>query len=247
MRNFIFSAFIILFLSSCDSKTTLMNNLSEKDANDIIAELKKHDISTDKYQEKDGVTISIGNDNIENAVNILNIAGLPKKTKESFGEVFAKKGIISTPTEERARYVYALSQEVENTIAQIDGVVVARVHIVLPENIPPKNKLIPASAAVFIKYNNTLDPDAVEAKVKKLVEASIPGLSDQNPERVKVVFFPYHEIKIIDEIIKVGPFEMKPYSYKLSVRFFYAFCSLFIIVILFFFIKKKRVNSKVGL
>ena len=46
--------------------------------------------------------------------------------------------------------MHALAQDLSATISRIDGVVVARVHIVLPDNNPFAEKVKPSSAAVFI-------------------------------------------------------------------------------------------------
>jgi type III secretion protein J len=48
------------------------------------------------------------------------------------GKVFKREGFVSSPLEERARLVHAMSQEIANTINNIDGVVTARVHLVVP-------------------------------------------------------------------------------------------------------------------
>ncbi len=117
--------------------------------------------------DKTGVSVRVASENIERSVNILDAAGLPRKARTNLGEVFQKSGVISSPMEERARYIYALSQEVESTLAQIDGVVVARVHVVLPERIAPGEPVQPASASVFIKYHDTLDPDSIEPRIRR--------------------------------------------------------------------------------
>jgi type III secretory pathway lipoprotein EscJ len=104
------------------------------------------------------------------------------------GDVFKKEGLISSPLEERARYLYALSQELEATLAQIDGVVVARVHVVLPEKPGPGEQVQPPSAAVFIKHLPSLEPDAIAFRVRQLVARSIPGMGAQALDRVSAIF-----------------------------------------------------------
>jgi type III secretory pathway lipoprotein EscJ len=84
--------------------------------------------------------------------------------------------------------VYALSQELETTIGQIDGVVVARVHVVLPEKVGPGEPVQPPSAAVFIKHLPTLEPDTVSYRIRQLVARSIPGMGEHAIERVSAVF-----------------------------------------------------------
>jgi type III secretion protein J len=96
--------------------------------------------------------------------------------------------LISSPLEERARYIYALSQELEATLAQIDGVVVARVHVVLPEKPGPGEQMQPPSAAVFIKHLPGLEPDVIGFRVRQLVAKSIPGMGAQALDRVSAVF-----------------------------------------------------------
>ena len=69
-------------------------------------------------------------------------------------------------------------------------VVVARVHVVLPEKVAPGEPVQPPSAAVFIKHLSTLDPDAIGFRVKQLVARSIPGMGAPAQDRVSVVFVP---------------------------------------------------------
>ena len=85
----------------------------------------------------------------------------PKVARATLGDTFRKEGVISTPLEERARYIYALSQELEATLSNIDGVIVARVHVVLPERVAPGEPVQPASASVFIKHDPRLEPDSI--------------------------------------------------------------------------------------
>ncbi len=207
---------LALLLSGCGDDTVLNSNLSENDANDIIAELNRYHIAASKQVDKTGVSVRVASENIERSVNILDAAGLPRKVRTNLGEVFQKSGVISSPMEERARYIYALSQEVESTLAQIDGVVVARVHVVLPERIAPGEPVQPASASVFIKYHDTLDPDSIEPRIRRLVATSIPGLVGRDDRDLAIVFVPAKMYEDRVETVKMGPFTLSPGQYSLT-------------------------------
>lgn len=207
---------LALLLSGCGDDTVLNSNLAENDANDIIAELNRYHIAASKQVDKMGVSVRVASENIERSVNILDAAGLPRKARTNLGEVFQKSGVISSPMEERARYIYALSQEVESTLAQIDGVVVARVHVVLPERIAPGEPVQPASASVFIKYHDTLDPDSIEPRIRRLVATSIPGLVGRDDRDLAIVFVPAKVYEDRVETVKMGPFTLSPGQYSLT-------------------------------
>src|SRR5262249_12705982 len=87
-----------------------------------------------------------------------------------------KSGIMSSPFEERVRYTYALAEELSRTLTQIDGVVTARVHIVLPEAPQIGQPLKPSSAAVFIKHQPGVDLDYFAPQIRRLVSSSVEGL-----------------------------------------------------------------------
>ncbi|MFP8968064.1 type III secretion system inner membrane ring lipoprotein SctJ [Pokkaliibacter sp. CJK22405] len=200
---------LTLLLAGCGKEVELYRQLSEVDANEVLAELASKHIEAEKVIAKDGVTIMIDSDSMARAVDILEAAGLPRKRRDNMGDIFKKDGVISSPLEERARYIYALSQELESTLSQIDGVVVARVHVVLPERVAPGEAVQPASAAVFIKYlPSQLDPDVILPRVQRMVTSSIPGLADTKDEKDKlaVVFVPAEAYKDPQTLVHFGPF-----------------------------------------
>lgn len=195
-------------LAGCGERAELFNGLSEREANDVLAELADQHVEAVKRTDKTGVAILVTAGDITRSVRALNAAGLPRKAYTSIGEIFKKEGIISTPLEERARYVYALSQELESTLSQIDGVVTARVHVVLPERIAPGEPVQPASAAVFLKHTIELDPDSVRARIQQLVASSIPGMAQEAADSKKftIVFVPATQFHDPRRLVSFGPF-----------------------------------------
>jgi type III secretion protein J len=180
---------VVMLLTGCKETVNLQVALSDQEANEIITVLNKDGITTGKHVNKDGVAVTIADSDLPRATSVLEAHGLPHRRQARMGDVFKKDGLISTPMEERARYMSALSQELEYTLAQIEGVVVARVHLVLPEKVAPGEPVLPSSASVLIKYAPSLDPDVIAPRVRTLVARAVPGLGGAaGQDKVSVVF-----------------------------------------------------------
>jgi len=172
-------------LAACSRQVELMAALPATEANEIIAALQNAGIPADKVAGKEGLAaVKVAAGDVGRAVDLLREKGLPRERFAGMGQVFKKEGLISSPLEERARYVYALSQELGATLSQIDGVVFARVHVVLPERTSVGEAPVPSSAAVFIKHQEGYNLETLQPLVRRLVSHSIPGLS---PEKVSIV------------------------------------------------------------
>lgn len=199
---------LLLCMTGCGEKVELHGQLSEQEANEVIAELADKQVPAQKVPNKNGVSIRVRAEDISRAINSLTAAGLPRTTRTTLGDIFRKEGVISTPLEERARYIYALSQELEATLSNIDGVIVARVHVVLPERVAPGEAVQPASASVFIKHDARLDPDSIQSRVRRLVASSIPGMSTaiDNPHKITTVFVPATAFQDKQQLLFFGPF-----------------------------------------
>jgi type III secretion protein J len=181
------SLLLTLLLGACSRPLELMSSIPEAEANDVMAALQNEGIHADKVSGKEGmVGITIESAAVGRAVDLLRSKGLPHQRYAGMGQVFKKEGLISSPLEERARYLYALSQELGATLSQIDGVVVARVHVVLPERGSAGDPSMPSSAAVFIKYQDGYNLDVLQPQIRRLVNNSIPGLT---PDKVSIVLF----------------------------------------------------------
>lgn len=169
----------MLMLQACSVE--LYSNLNQRQANEIVATLMRHGIPAQRDAGKDGkMTVSVQKGRFAEAMAILDESGLPKQEFQTLGEVFKRDGLVSSPVEERATMIYGLSQELSQTISDIDGVLSARVHLVLPENDPLRQQLVPSSASVFIRHRASVPMNELVPQVKMLVAKGIAGLTYDN-------------------------------------------------------------------
>ncbi len=177
---------LVLVLAGC--KVELYSGLDETEANEIVAALADGRIAARK-ERIDGADwqVQVDEDRVGAALDLLRAQGLPQQRYASMGDMFQKQGLVSTPAEERMRYIFAVSQELSRTLRSIDGVVEARVHVVIPQDDPLSDKARPSSAAVFIKHRPDVDLRLLAPAVKDLVAHSIEGLT---PDQVALTLFP---------------------------------------------------------
>jgi type III secretion protein J len=177
----------MLALAGC-TKISLHSQLTEQQANEIVALLLGANINADKeLADNDTWTVLIAKSDLPRSVDLLRRYGFPRERYQSFGEVFKKDSFVSSPLEERARFLHALSQELSRTVSTIDGVIVARVHVAVPERDPLSDQPRPSSASVFVKHRPDAEMQNHVAAIKALVVNSIEGLPYDN---VTVTLFP---------------------------------------------------------
>lgn len=171
-------ALCAMLFGGCDKEATLHSGLEERQANLVMAALLDAGITCRKESGEEGTwNVLVDESRFAEAVNLLESKGLPRRATNGISEVFKKTGMISSPSEERIRFMDALAQDIAHTISMIDGVVDARVHVVLPENDPFARNTMPSSAAVAIRARWDADIDDLVPSVKGLVKNSIEGLS----------------------------------------------------------------------
>ena len=187
MNKLTMIAVAALLLAGCDGETTLHSGLEELQANLVMAALLDAGIDCHKSPGEEGTwNITVAESRFAEAVNLLVAAGLPRRPHQGIGEVFKKTGMISSPSEERIRFMDALAQDLAKTISGIEGVVDARVHVVLPENDPFARHVLPSSAAVAIRSRWDADLTDIVPSVKGLVKNAIEGLQY---EKIMVTVF----------------------------------------------------------
>jgi type III secretion protein J len=105
------AALALVALTGC--KQDLISKLTESDANEMLAVLLEANIDAAKVSP-DGKswTLQVDKTNIGPALTVLRTHGLPAQRHASLGDMFKKDGLISTPTEERVRFIHGVSQVV---------------------------------------------------------------------------------------------------------------------------------------
>ena len=176
-----------MLLAGCDKEVALHSQLEERQANLVMAALLDEGIACHKTPGDEGAwNVMISESSFAAAANLLERKGLPRRAYQGVAEVFKKTGMVSSPSEERIRFMDALAQDLSRTISGIDGVVDARVHVVLPENDPFAKNALPSSAAVAIRSRWNADIADLVPSIKNLVKNSIEGLKY---EKISVTVF----------------------------------------------------------
>lgn len=175
----------LLLLGGC--KSAIYTKMTESDANDTLYTLLQGGIDAEKRADADGAfSVLTDKDDMAAAIGLLKANAQPEMKHPSLGDLFGRNQLISTPAEERIRFIYGTEQALAQTLSKIDGVLVARVHIVLPVNDPLATALKPSSASVFIKHRAGQDMASAVPAIKDLVVRGIEGLS---VDRVAVTLF----------------------------------------------------------
>jgi type III secretion protein J len=186
--GWLFFTLAMMLLAGC-GQVELLSNLPEKEANEIVSVMQQYKVPIKKVHgvELTWNVVLTDVNSFSRAVEILNSKGFPNVQYNTIGQVFQKSGLVASPLEERARFMYALSETVSETLNKIPGVLTSRVHIVLPENDPYSNADTEASAAIFLTYKAGSNLDESVREIKYLVANSVQGL---DYDRVSIALFP---------------------------------------------------------
>ncbi len=197
--RWLFLAAFLLSLTGC-SREILLRDLTERDANEIVAVLYTSSIDAQKMVDPKGKSFSVEVRSAELArsVAVLRALGLPKSPRTNLNEVFRSTGFAPTPFEERVRYLFGLAQEIERTISLMEGVLQTRVHVVTPDGASKIVDLQQAKASIFVSYDDRYDIETLVPRIRKLIGDSIEGLS---PQRVEILAIPSRvDLKQVTEL-----------------------------------------------
>ncbi|MBF0201777.1 MAG: type III secretion inner membrane ring lipoprotein SctJ [Desulfamplus sp.] len=216
---------ILIFLAGCQQP--LFQDLSERDANDMLAELLKRGIyATKKNQGKGLFTIAVEESQVVGSLEILRRQGLPPESFATLGSTFPKEGMMSSPLEEDARLGFAVSQELAGTFAQLDGVLTARAHVVMQKQDPVTEAITPASTSIFIRYLPGTSVEQYVPHIRNLAAKAVPNLKYDN---TYVFMFPASDTIIMPpppEYRQMLRVDLAPYAVRtFMVTLFTLFCT----------------------
>lgn len=184
---------ILPLLTSCGSERTIVNGLDEREANEILVFLASKSIAAQKVVTPGAGgggskiatwDIVVSEESANQAMAVLNQNGLPRRRSQNLLGIFSNVGLVPSATEQQIRYQAGLAEQIASTIRKIDGILDADVQISFPKEDPlnPDKKTGKITASVYVKHNGVLDdPNShLITKIKRLVEASVTGLSFDN-------------------------------------------------------------------
>jgi type III secretion protein J len=186
---------VLLLLAGCGADHTIVNNVQERDANEIVVFLASKGIEAQKVVASSatpgGATaanlfnIVVSSKQAVEAMALLNRYGLPRRMGTNLLTLFAKSGLMSTDREETIRYQAGLAEQLRNTISKMDAVLDADVELSFPPETgggpTPGSPPSKVTAAVYIKLAGMEDPNNhIETKIKRLLAGSVPGLEYDN-------------------------------------------------------------------
>jgi type III secretion system YscJ/HrcJ family lipoprotein len=178
-------------LMGCAGERTLVHDLSEAEANEILVVLDSQGVRSQKLMVAGRTTtysVIVSGTEESEALRILVDNKLPKARSKGLAEVYPPEsgGLIPTKSEEKAKYLMALQGEIERKLKTLPGVVRAHVSAVIPDTDvirdvdeePPK-----ATASVALVFNpmdDTENAAVPKEEIQKLVAASLENLSPDN-------------------------------------------------------------------
>lgn len=167
--------FALVFRVGGEEKALLFSDVEMAEASQITAKLDGAKIP---YELRgDGTTIFVPRSKVMSARLMLSEDGLPSRGGIGY-EIFDKQDALgATQFQQNINRLRALEGELARTIASIDGVERARVHLVLPERqLFTQDRQAPSASIIITVRGGQITQGQVRA-VRNLVASAVPGLS----------------------------------------------------------------------
>jgi len=166
-------------------------NLDELSANHVAVALEQGGVPAAKEndaQNEGKWLISVQRSDASYALGVLSREGLPTRERLGVAESVAQGSLVPSMQSEQARLLAGLAGDLERTIASIDGVASARVHLATQTSDPliDPNDHVVASASVLIRHHGSelsVQPDSI----RRLVAGAVANLA---PDHVVVITTP---------------------------------------------------------
>jgi flagellar M-ring protein FliF len=158
----------------------LFSKLSQKDAADVVSELKKTNVPYEIRESGNQVSVLVPTEKVYDSRLSLAAQGLPRGGGVGF-ELFDETKFGMTDFTQKVNFKRALEGELQRTIRSLSEVEDARVHIVMPEPelFTEREKPTTASVVLTLKPESQIKRDQVRGIVH-MVASSVEGLKLEN-------------------------------------------------------------------
>ncbi|NRD48692.1 flagellar M-ring protein FliF [Corallococcus exiguus] len=179
----------LLLLGASACRERIQHGLDERQANELQTVLVERGLDARKVPEpgkKPTWAIEVTDAQSSDAVRILAELGLPRLAAETGCDVFGGSGLVRSPLEEQVCRVRGMERELERTLQTVDGVLLARVHLVVPPPPRPGQAPAPSKASAMLR---TAPGGATRVRksadmLRELIAGGVEGLS---PEAVSLL------------------------------------------------------------
>ncbi len=241
---------IALFALLIGCGVPVQHGLDERSANEVVTALDRAGIRAEKLAgEGTGETptyiVKVAASESSRAMELMQSLGLPRTQRSGLAETYGQPSLVPSPTEEKARFIDALENDIERTLETIEGVVSARVHLTLAENDPlsvDAKPRTPAQASVLLKVRPDAKLGIETLEFQRLIAGTVPGL---DPVKVSVVSTAAPEWTGINGpmLISVGPLSMTPASKTVLAGAFAAVLGIVAILALLLLLTARRLAA----
>lgn len=170
-------------LAACADKP-LLENLDERQANEVVAVLLQSNIGADKRNAgKGGYVVEVAERDLAESIELMQRHGLPSAARSQVAQAFPADALVSTPLAERARLISAVEQRLEESLLQIQGVRSSRVHLNYDANLggegrrPDGRKM---HIAAVIGHVPGVAEEALLQSIKRFLRNTFDGLDYDN-------------------------------------------------------------------
>ena len=180
-------------LSAC-GQADLYTNVSEREANEMMVALAQAGVEAKKRPgAQDAFIVSAPGGDFTYAMQVLSAADFPRYEDDGVFDAMLEQTMVSTQAQERLRTNAYLTAQLNESLTTIDGVQVARVHVVTPVKNRMGQAFAEPTASVLIKHHPDADIASEVAQVKNIVTNAVEDLSY---DRVTVALFPAARVPV---------------------------------------------------
>lgn len=190
LRPFFLSFFILFLFIACSNQTSIVHDLNERDANEILVLLANHGISASKerFEKNQDVSwiVNVAPGDTEAARSLLVVNRLPRQRQGGLKGICEQKDFVTTAEQAKCRLMLAKKGEIINLLEEWTGVIAADVVLNIPDkqDFPTESTTVSRpTASVILRVledvNNTAEK-ITKGMVQDLVAGTVEGLDSRD-------------------------------------------------------------------